>query len=557
MFRRGRGAVVWTLIVAMGLSPTMVYAQSPDAAALKAARPKLDLGYVTPETFAAVLAYPRHVLAAPEMEMLPTEVITAGGKKALGIDPMEIEQVLAVAELQTLPQPPLVAAVVKTAAALPQGKIFSELWDRTQEAQLDGKPYRQGLGPTDMSIFRADDHTLLIGQDPMIRKILANHAAPKEAKMTQVLGRIVAPADLRAVVLVEPLRPLLGPAMLMAPVPPPFDEAKRIPDLLNSVAVKVNLTGTTHTALMLRANDEAAAQQLEGIINRLIDSGRQEFLKQIAKEQAAKPSKGDDAVEQAMAKYMERLSGRLLDSLRPKRNGAALTLSSEGSSNGQLQATATIGILVGLLLPAVQAAREAARRAQSANNLKQIALAMAAYENGKRSYPARAIFDKQGKPLLSWRVELLPYLDRPDLHDEFHLDEPWDSPHNRELIPKMPAVFANPSSWRPGMANYRAVCGKGLAFDGTTGRKVAEFRDGLSRTITVVETEAGVEWTKPDDWQPDPKQPLAGLGNAHPGGFNAAFADGHVQFIRNTIDAKVFWTLLTIADGQAVTLPGD
>jgi prepilin-type processing-associated H-X9-DG protein len=543
MFKTKCGFAAGTLIVATMFSAIVVCGQQP-AATTEAARTKIDLGYVTPDAFAVVVAYPRHVLTAAEMDILPTEVFTAGGKRDMGIDPVDIEQILGVAELAA-GGPPSAAAVFKTAGLVPEGKIFPPVWEKTQEAQLEGKPYRQGIGPTDASIFRADEHTLLLGHDAMIRKMLANHAAPKEGKMTQVLGRIVAPADLRGVVLVEPLRPLLGPAMMMAPVPPAFAEAKQIPELLNSVAVKVNMTGTTHTSLMLRANDEAAAQQLEAILNRLLQNGRQELMKQVEKE-----SKSNDPVEQAAAKYVERVSNRMLQLFRPTRNGAAVTLAIDGS-NAQMQSLATGSILAGMLLPAVASARAAARRAQSMNNLKQIGLAMHNYAAAKGSFPARAIFAKQGKPLLSWRVELLPYLDEIELYKEFHLDEPWDSQHNRKLMPRMPQVFASSSvPGMPGLTNYLAVCGEGLAFDGSKGRRLADFKAGLGGKILALETERCVDWTKPDDWQPDPKRPLAGVSRVRPGGFNALYADGHVQFIPNTIDVKLFWSLLTVGGSE-------
>ena len=102
-----------------------------------------------------------------------------------------------------------------------------------------------------------------------------------------------------------------------------------------------------------------------------------------------------------------------------------------------------------LMFPAVGAAREAARRAQCTNNLKQIGLAMhnyvAAHNN---AFPAPALPGKDGKPALSWRVALLPYLEQQSLYDRFHLDEPWDSPHNKALIKEMPAVFTCPEPGR-------------------------------------------------------------------------------------------------------------
>ena len=87
--------------------------------------------------------------------------------------------------------------------------------------------------------------------------------------------------------------------------------------------------------------------------------------------------------------------------------------------------------------------RNAANRARSSNYLKQLAIVMQTYSdvNNGRLAPA-AVFDKDGKPLLSWRVLMLPYLEQDALYKEFHLDEPWDSDHNKKLLEKMPPLFA-------------------------------------------------------------------------------------------------------------------
>jgi len=213
-------------------------------------------------------------------------------------------------------------------------------------------------------------------------------------------------------------------------------------------------------------------------------------------------------------------------------------------------------VVVGLLLPVVfRTTCVNNHRDQSINLLKQIALAMANYESALGSFPPRAICDKQGKPLLSWRVQVLPYLDEYPLYKEFHLDEPWDSEHNKKLIADMPRTYRNPSSKAPpDTTTYLAVCGKGLMFEGTVGRRVEDVRDGTSNTIVVVEAndDRAVPWTKPEDWEYDPDDPLAGLGNAHPGGFCAAFADGSVRFIGKSIDPKLFHAMLTIAGGEKI-----
>ena len=234
MLRKHRRAISWMLVAAMTWSPSMAYCQPDATGQPPAAKPSVNLDYVTPETVAAVIAYPRHVLTAPGMEMLPIEVLTAAGLKEFGIDPLQIEQVLVVIEP---PQagPPGAVVVLKMAAPLAEGKILGELWDRTVEDQLDGKAYRRDKGPMDASIFRADDRTLLVGTDAMLRKVLGNHAAPKEGKMSKILGGMKDQPDLMAIVLVEPLRPLIAGLLAMAPLPPQLEDVKKIPDLVTSV----------------------------------------------------------------------------------------------------------------------------------------------------------------------------------------------------------------------------------------------------------------------------------------------------------------------------------
>jgi Protein of unknown function (DUF1559) len=171
--------------------------------------------------------------------------------------------------------------------------------------------------------------------------------------------------------------------------------------------------------------------------------------------------------------------------------------------------------------PELSRAREAARAAASSNNLRQLGITFESHNKRTGTYPARAIFNAEGKPLLSWRVELLKYLDA-DLYKQFHLNEPWDSDHNQLLIPKMPKIYANPNSTSPrGHTTYLGVEGKGFMFSGDSGVKEAEITDGFDKTIRIVEVDSdrAVIWTKPEDWQFDPKQPLSGLGKAHSGFF--------------------------------------
>lgn len=161
----------------------------------------------------------------------------------------------------------------------------------------------------------------------------------------------------------------------------------------------------------------------------------------------------------------------------------------------------------------------------SQNNLKQIAFTMNTYasNNSDQRLPPNALRDKDGRLLLSWRVLLLPYLEQgQDLYREFHLDEPWDSPHNLTLLPKMPKVYevaadsgvANP----PGTTFYQVFTGPGTAFESAAGPRMPDdFPKGLSSTVLVVEAGEAVPWTKPQDIEYDPQGPLPKLGGLFTG----------------------------------------
>ncbi len=507
---------------------------------------KLDLGFVTPDAVAAVVAHPRRVLTAPESEMLPIEIITAAGKKEAGFDPVQVEQAIIVIELPQTGEPQ-VGWLLRFAALVDEKGLLLPLKQNTVKDEFEGKSYDRAKSAADASIFLPDHRTVLLGHDALVRKMVKNHAAPKEGKVSRLLGAIGATPDLAAVIDIETLRGRIAAPLAMAPVPPPFESVKRVPGLVFSVEAKAHLVSDGGMSLVVRANDEAAAKELEKIVDGLMRTARQ-----MAEAEIGRKGASEDPVEQAAAHYAKRMLDRFARLFRPKRTGDTLTLSFQAGEQIQI---ATIGVFVALLLPAVQAAREAARRSQSTNNLKQLALAMHNYHDTHRRFPARANFDAQGKPLLSWRVHLLPFLEEENLYKQFHLDEPWDSEHNRKLIPLMPRVYQNPSAPpQPGKAHYVGLVGKGTLFEADKARQIADIRDGASNTLMFVEVDPdrAVVWTKPEDIDFNPQRPLEGLGKAHPGGFVAALCDGSARFISQTIDRQVFVRLAEIADRQPI-----
>ena len=224
------------------------------------------------------------------------------------------------------------------------------------------------------------------------------------------------------------------------------------------------------------------------------------------------------------------------------------------------------GILVALLLPAVQAAREAARRAQCTNNLKQIGLAMHNYHDTYKTLPPAVIADEDGRPMHSWRMQILPYMESSPIYGMYDFDVPWDDPNNQPLM-NMPIYTYRcpsdpPSSGASALCetNYVMVVGKGtLGGEPNEAVKFSDIKDGSANTIMAIEVGgSGIHWMEPRDVTVE--EAITFLTNPsasqfkqrHPGGANVAMADGSVHFISNTIDPGILRALLTKDDRQAV-----
>jgi len=199
-------------------------------------------------------------------------------------------------------------------------------------------------------------------------------------------------------------------------------------------------------------------------------------------------------------------------------------------------------------------APSAAREMQSKNNLKMIGIAMHNYHDVHGKFPPAYSTDEAGKPLLSWRVHILPFVEQEPLYAKFKLDEPWDSEHNRKLIAEMPELYRAPGSKaEAGKTNYLTVRHKDSAFPGAEQTRFADIVDGSSNTIMVLEAgdAVAVTWTKPDDFVP-PMDPAAGLVDLRRKGFLAVNCDGAAHKFKATIDRDALKNLFNRRDGKPI-----
>jgi len=241
-----------------------------------------------------------------------------------------------------------------------------------------------------------------------------------------------------------------------------------------------------------------------------------------------------------------------------KSSGSTVAIVSIVAVVGLVGMCAVIGILIALLLPALQAAREAARTAQCTNNLKQIGIAMHAYHEAYDTFPPAYVADETGRPVHSWRVLLLPFLEEQFLYSQYDFDEPWDGPNNSQLAAAMPAVYQCPTnSQQAPYTVYAAITGPGAIFDDADGSKFAEIQDGASNTLLIVEaSEANIHWMEPADLNVDEMSFFVNssgepsISSEHRRGVNVLYADGSVQPMTDDTDPDFVRALTTKAGGD-------
>ncbi len=401
---------VWLAPIASLQAQTTTPAQITVAAqATTATKPKASV--MTSQSVAVLRLSPRRVLTSPAAELWPIEVATAAGLEHVGLDPVDIEQIEIVIE------PPLgtqlyYAAIVRFASAFELDQIRPELLEDFEEAPMPGG--REGYKHSDPNgplLMMANQQTLIMASEGMMKKLARRKGKAAEGDFADWLANKGDDHDFHVAVHFEPLLPLvkMGLAAAGDEIPPELRPLLKGLDAIRFIEAWYSLSGKVDMGLAVESPDGAAADILSDVLDRIRELQRSQIKKAVAELDPNNP------VEAAWIKYTERVDPYYGNMFFPHREGTRFSYTlpeDEGDAQTQvLVQTAVIGILVALLLPAVQAAREAARRNVSVNQMKQLIFAFHNHHAVHSSFPSQAITSADGKPLLSWRVAILPFLE--------------------------------------------------------------------------------------------------------------------------------------------------
>lgn len=232
-----------------------------------------------------------------------------------------------------------------------------------------------------------------------------------------------------------------------------------------------------------------------------------------------------------------------------------------------LVATGLIGAALALLVPMYRVAMREARQMESQNNLRQIAIALHNYHDTYSQFPPAYTLDAAGKPAHSWRVLIVPFIEKSTLLMRYNFGEPWNGPNNRKLAAKAPSYFRSPFDNSPrDKTSYVAIVGPGTMWPGESSTSLTDLTDGPSHTVMVVELiNSDIHWMEPRDvrgedvaavWS-DPKHKPPRMDDWETGYAFVAYADGSVDWLERDVALERLKALISPAGGEPVSRQRD
>lgn len=524
-----------------------VIAQALDT---KAEKKAFDLSWVPADSVMVHAVRPSKLLAHPEFQKIVgglDEILEV--KKPLGFSISDLDQAMM---LLIVPRGASLnpAFILKTRKPTDFSKLIEKaLRGNGEQATYQGQRYftvsPENPSGRDRSCFSPDNRTIILAESRAVMHSIidAGKTGASNADWFKI-WRKVQNDQAAGIVNLAPLRGTINQTLQRVPQGNPFIAMMPIYEQSNAIAYGASLKKELKLRLIADCKDEEGARKVKETYEAAITLAKNlipGLQRQIERQNSSVENK-------TISNKVLELGTIILDNARIEQNDSIVQL----GTNATGEASAS---LVAMLLPALEEAREAARRTQAKNNLKQIAIAMHNYHDTHAHLPAAQVMGPDGKTPHSWRVAILPYIGEEELFKQYNFAERWDSDQNKKILAKIPPVFRNPNQETSSTNTaYFALINKVTIFGNKEGTKFRNVTDGLSNTILVVEAKREIPWTKPEDilYDPDPSKELPKLGGYHTGGYHTALADGAVRFLSEKIDTTVLRALFTIAGGEVI-----
>ena len=493
-----------------------------------------DVRFFHRECFAALVIHPGEILKSPSLRLLPIEMMEQLAFGNLGFEFSQAREIVLLYGIDDSYEF-FGAAIYRFEKPYAREKLLASIGP-PDSAPRDGAPKTYRIrGGDGQAVALPDDHTVLLAPPDKLPVMLASTAGA--SPLVERLGKTNLD---RAATFVA----VTWPAKAAAPFidelfsSPEERDLARILTLFSAAEVRFDLGEGAEMTVILDCHDAKDVAELNRLLDQAVVWGAQFF--------DVEPTEPADSGELPLADTAMRYFKRLLQQLasdfdcQEKEDRLVLRIKSELLASAGFGAMATEYLLAFGELSSAGSASEAVGWEHSQNNLQRIGEAALAYHQLHEKLPQSSV-GANGKRLLSWRVELLPFLGEWELYQQFRLDEPWDSEHNLRLAERMPAVFRSDENDRSSKTCYLAAVGPAAVMSPGKEASLGELGE-KSRAILFVETNASraTLWTKPDDFVFNPADPLAGLGGRYAGGFLALYADGQPQFVFfNTEPAEI------------------
>ncbi|GAB4152542.1 MAG: hypothetical protein Tsb009_28530 [Planctomycetaceae bacterium] len=379
--------------------------------------------------------------------------------------------------------------------------------------------------------------TLLLGPTPTVIAMLKKSS--KKTPLKSLLQKTDRKDDVIFAVTGSPVKDLVG-KLPRNKIPPPFVKLANQLAQTKSILATARLSGKTLAKIRFDMPDLARATDFSTTLNTLPIA----FLK-MGYQKSFRP----EMLKEFGAYFMPvvKLMDRTVASLQAKPDDAATIVSVTRPPELDSITAKLDGVIRGLHAKAIREARR--------EKLRQIGLAFHNYHEVFDRFPSHAGNSEGKQRGLSWRVHILPFIDESNLYKLFKLNEPWDSPHNKKLIAKMPDIFKHPDIKAVGKTSIHVFTGPGTPFNGKKGAKIEDIKDGTSSTILAVEAgpDKAAIWTKPGGIPFDEElESLEFLGRTGKS-FLVLFFDGRVKKLKRKMNVEVFLRMIQHQDGEKIS----